>query len=66
MLLLLMVGFLAVQGSPKALVVESQIGSILSLLGLSGLAVLTAWIEREARSQAGEQLTGEGSSSTGS
>ena len=57
-----MVGFLAVQDSPRPIVAESQMASILSLLGLSGLAVLTAWLEREARAHADGKLADEGSS----
>ena len=44
-----MMGFLAAQGSSGALVLESHVASILPLLGLSGLAVLTTWLEREVR-----------------
>lgn len=62
MVLLLMVGFLAVQESPRPVAAELQMASILSLLGLSGLAVLTAWLEREARAYADEKLADEGSS----
>ncbi len=47
--LLLMAAFLAAQESPGPLVAESQVASILSLLGISGLALLTTWLEREAR-----------------
>jgi hypothetical protein len=58
-LLLLMVGFLAAQGASGSLVPESQLASILSLLGLSGLALLTTWLEREVRPYAaGKELAG--------
>ena len=55
-ILLLMVGFLAAQDFPGSRVAESQVASILSLLGLSGLAVLITWLEREVQPHVEEKL----------
>ena len=48
-ILLLMVGFLLVQDFPGLYVAETQVASILSLVGLSGLAILITWLEREVQ-----------------
>jgi len=54
-----MAAFLAAQGSSSVLVDESQVASILSLLGLSGLAICTTWLEREVQPYAaGKKLAG--------